>query len=202
MSSGYSLSMSGSSLRRPESLLTARLYLDNYDWQTTKAQVVSDNLYQLNAESSRKRVATELIKRLSQLNERELRFLVDSYGDDQSAMFWVAVCRTYQFVADLSVDVIAGRYDRSVHEYTMGAFEEFFDRQAELHPELRRLSRLGHDKMRNTVFRLLVECRLVSQSGTCQYGEITPIHPTPSFRDVLDFGRMERDLLLFPGVMF
>lgn len=200
MSSGYSLSMSGSSLRRPESLLTARLYLDNYDWQTTKAQVVSDNLYQLNAESSRKRVATELIKRLSQLNDRELRFLVGSYGDDQSAMFWVAVCRTYQFVADLSADVIVGRYDRSVREYTMGAFEEFFDRQDELHPELRKLSRLSHNKVRTTVFRLLVECGLVSQPDTCQRGEITPIHPTPSFREALDSDRVERDLQLFPGV--
>lgn len=99
MASSYSLSMSGSSVRRPETVETARLYLDLGDWNAVRRQVVEDNLYQLNAESSRKRVAGELIKRLRTLTDDEIRFLVDSHLDDQSAMLWVSVCRTYQFVS-------------------------------------------------------------------------------------------------------
>ncbi|MGI6218141.1 MAG: BrxA family protein, partial [Coriobacteriales bacterium] len=51
MPSDYSLSMSGASLRRPESLITARLYLENHDWKQARRQIIDDDLYQLNAVS-------------------------------------------------------------------------------------------------------------------------------------------------------
>lgn len=200
MSSDYSLSMSGASLRRPESLITARLYLENRDWKETRRQIIDDDLYQLNAVSSRKRISGELVKRLATLTDQEISFLVDAYGDDQSAMFWVAICRTYQFVSDLSVNVIVDRYSRSIPEYTVGAFEQFFDEQSAVHPELGKLSKLGHDKMRNTVFRLLVECGLVSQQGTQQHGKITPLYISEPFRAALDPERAQQDIALFPGV--
>ena len=82
MPSKYCLSMSGSSVRRAETVETANLYLELGDWSEVRKRVIEDNVYQLNAESSRKRVSGELIKRLRTLSDAELRFLVDSYGDD------------------------------------------------------------------------------------------------------------------------
>lgn len=194
MHSSYSLSMSGSSVRRPETVETAQLYLNLGDWNTVRRQVVEDNLYQLNAESSRKRVACELIKRLRTLTDDEVRFLVDSFGDDQSAMLWVSVCRTYQFVSDLSAAVIRERYESGIPTYTEGAFEAFFEQEAEVHPELGRLTEASRKKMRNQIFRMLVECDLVAEDGT-----ITPLHPTPAFARAVDASHSD-DLDLFPGV--
>lgn len=186
--------MSGSSVRRPETVETARLYLDLGDWNAVRRQVVKDNLYQLNAESSRKRVAGELIKRLRTLTEDEIRFLVDSFGDDQSAMLWVSVCRTYQFVSDLSANVLRDSYGSGIPTYTEGAFEAFFEQETEMHPELSRLTEAGRKKMRNQVFRMLVECDLVTEDGT-----ITPLHPSPAFVSAIDVEHIG-DLDLFPGV--
>ena len=152
------------------------------------------NLYQLNAESSRKRVAGELIKRLRTLTDDEIRFLVDSHLDDQSAMLWVSVCRTYQFVSGLSATVLRDRYESGIPTYTEGAYEAFFEREAETHPELGKLTEAGKKKMRNQVFRMLVECDLVSEDGA-----ITPIHPSPSFVRAIDAAHQD-DLDLFPGV--
>lgn len=194
MSSSYCLSMSGSSVRRPDMLATARLYLELGDWSKTRKRVVEDNLYQLNAESSRKRVAGELVKRLNTLGDKEIRFLVDSYGNDQSAMLWVAVCRTYEFVHDLSVSVLRGRYESGIPTYTEGAYEAFFDEQLALHEELERLTPASRKKMRSQVFRMLVECDLVTEKG-----EITPIHPSQDFAGALGQGHLD-DLDLFPGV--
>ena len=194
MPSSYSLSMSGSSVRRPETVETARLYLDLGDWNAVRKQVVEDNLYQLNAESSRKRVAGELVKRLRTLTDDEIRFLVGSYGDDQSAILWVSVCRTYQFVSYLSANVLRDRYGSGIPTYTEGAFEAFFEQEAEVHPELARLTEAGRKKMRNQVFRMLVECDLVTEEGT-----ITPLHPSSAFVGVIDDGHAQ-DLDLFPGV--
>lgn len=186
--------MSGSSIRRPETLETARMYLDLGDWNAVRRQVVEDNLYQLNAESSRKRVAGELIKRLRTLTDDEIRFLVDSHLDDQSAMLWVSVCRTYQFVSGLSATVLRDRYESGIPTYTEGAYEAFFEREAETHPELGKLTEAGKKKMRNQVFRMLVECDLVSEDGA-----ITPIHPSPAFARAIDAAHQD-DLDLFPGV--
>ena len=194
MSSGYSLSMSGSSIRRPETIETARLYLELGDWAEVRKDVVENNLYQLNADSSRKRVSGELIKRLRTLTDDEIRFLVGSHLDDQSAMLWVSVCRTYQFVSDLSASVLRDRYEAGIPTYTVGAYEQFFERESEDHPELTRLTDAGRKKMRNQIFRMLVECDLVSEDGA-----ITPIHPSPAFARAVDEAHQD-DLDLFPGV--
>lgn len=194
MASKYCLSMSGSSVRRPDALETARIYLELGDWAKTRKQVVEDNVYQLNAESSRKRVAGELVKRLMTLSDAEIRFLVDSFGDDQSAMLWVSVCRTYEFVRDLSTSVLQSRYESGIPNYTEGAYEAFFEEQAALHEELERLTPASKKKMRNQVFRMMVECDLVSNQG-----DITPLHPSPDFVRAIDVSHRD-DLSLFPGV--
>ena len=194
MPSTYCLSMSGSSVRRPETVETASIYLELKDWTETRRRVIAENVYQLNAESSRKRVAGELIKRLRTLTDEEIRFLVDSHLDDQSAMLWVSVCRTYPFVSGLSATVLRDRYESGIPTYTEGAYEAFFGQEAAIHPELERLTSKGKKKMRNQIFRMLVECDLITEDGT-----ITPIHPSPAFVRAIDAEHQD-DLDLFPGV--
>lgn len=196
MSDAYCLSMSGSSVRRPDTLVTANTYLEKLNWDETRRYVVSENLYQLNAESSRKRVAGEIVKRLRTLTDDEVRFLVESYGDDQSAMLWVSVCRTYQFVYDLSGALLHDRYDSGVPTYTEGAYEAFFEQESQVHPELEKLTTGSRKKMRNQIWRMILECNLASEDGT-----ITPLHPSPDFSRVIDDAHRD-DLSLFPGVSF
>lgn len=193
MSKEYSLSMSGSSARMQESLLAARTYLELRDWAATRAKIVDENLFQLNAVSSRKRVAGELVKRLKTLTDKELEFFASSYGDDRCAMLWIAICRTYRFVHDLSQEVIAGRYERTIPDFTQEAYDVFFDDQVDVHPELAKMTEGGRKKMSNTILRMLVECQLVSDDRI-----ITPLHPTQAFFDTLDEAH-EGDLRVFPG---
>ncbi len=139
-------------------------------------------------------MAGELVKRLRTLTDDEVQFLVDSYGDDQSAMLWISVCRTYEFVNDLSESILCERYESGIPTYTKGAYEAFFEEQAALHEELERMTPAGRKKMRHQVFRMLVECDLVSEQG-----DITPIHPSPNFARVIDIDHRD-DLDIFPGV--
>ena len=69
MSGKYALSMSGSTARVQECLIAARTYLELGDWNAVRKSIVEDNLFQLNAPSSRKRVASEIVKRLRTLTE-------------------------------------------------------------------------------------------------------------------------------------
>ena len=193
MPAKYCLSMSGSKVRMEESMLAAEMYNESKDWDAVRRRIVDENLFQLNAVSSRKRITAEVVKRLRTLTDGELEFLGGSYGDDRCAMLWIAVCRTYQFVRDLSEQMIAGRYNRTIPDFTAEAYDAFFEEQAEIHPELVALSDESRKKMRSQVFLMLSECRLLSADG-----KITPLHPTPMFKAAVDEARRD-DLRLFPG---
>ena len=194
MASDYNLSITGATLRRPDSIETARIYLELGDWTAVRKCITDENVYQLNSTASLKRFVADIIKRLSNLTDDELRFLVDSFADDQSAMLWVAICRTYPFVSGLSARVLRDGYEQGIPTYTEGAFEAYFDQEAELHPELLNLSVRSHKKVRTQIFRMLVECGMLREDGT-----ITPIHPSPAFARAIDAGHQD-DLDLFPGV--
>lgn len=194
MSKDYPLSMTGSSARKAESLITARLYLELRDWNAVRKQIVENNEYQFNALSSLKRVSNELIKRLKTLTDEEVEFFANSYGDNQLAMLWISICRTYPFLSGLSRNVIVDRYARMVPDFTPGAYEAYFDEEAEFHPELYALTEKSKQRMRNQVFQMLMECRLITESG-----RITPLYPSPAFTAAIDSEHRE-DLKLFPGV--
>jgi hypothetical protein len=196
LSSSYLLSMSGSSARVQESLLAARLYLDMHDWNDVRKKIIDDNLFQLNAVSSRKRISQEIVKRLRHLSDSEAEFFASAIGDDRYAMLWIAICRTYQFVQDLSEQVIASRYEHSMSDFPQEAYDVFFEEQADIHPELARMTDLGRKKMRNTVLRLLVDCHLVDTDR-----KITPLRPTSAFREALGSEHAE-ELAVFPGKVF
>lgn len=194
MAGDYNLSITGATLRRPDTVETARLYLELGNWAEVRRRVVEGNAYQLNSEASLKRFAGDIIRRLRTLTDDELRFLVGSHSDDQSAMLWVSVCRTYPFVSGLSARVLRDGYEQGIPAYTEGAFEAYFEQEAEMHPELLDLSLRSHKKVRTQIFRMLVECGIIAEDGA-----ITPIHPSPAFARAVDAGHQD-DLDLFPGV--
>lgn len=194
VSGKYSLSMSGSTTRVQECLIAARVYLEFGDWGAVLKSIVNDNLFQLNTDGSRKRVGQEIVKRLSTLSNGEIEFLVSAAGDDRHAMLWTAICRTYQFVRDFSQQVLADRYDHSIPNLPKEAYDVFFEDQAAIHPELEKMTKLGREKMRSVVFKMLRECRLLDEDG-----RITPLHPSPAFATALSKNRTD-DLAVFPGV--
>ncbi len=180
--------------RKADSVITASIYLECRDWAETRRRVVEDNEYQINVESSLKRIANDIIRRLKSLTDEELEFFASSYGDDQDAMLWVALCRTYPFMSGLSRNVIVDRYARTIPDYTDAAFETYFEEEAQYHPELLGLSERSRKNMRRQVYRMLVECRLITEEG-----RITPLYPSPAFVSAISEDHRE-DLMLFPGV--
>ena len=91
----YSLSFTSIGARRSETVEVARAYVDCLDWTEVRRRIVEDNIISLNKESTRKRVGSELVKRLRMLDTDEMAFLADAVDDDQLAMIWVVICRTY-----------------------------------------------------------------------------------------------------------
>jgi len=194
MSSNYCLSLTGAGTYKQEMVLLARAYLDSGSWDTVKASILNDNLLQLNTDSNRKRIGSELIKRLKTLSPEELEFLANAAGDDLSAIVWVAFCRTYPFVREFSNELIAERFARMKPDVPKEAYQAFVEDKMYEHPELAKLTDSSREKVKIRVFGMARDCGLLDRSGT-----ITPIYPNPSFVSLIKRTN-SGDLVLFPKV--
>lgn len=191
----YPLSFTTCAARRPESLIAANLFLELGDWAQVKRAVAEQNLFQYDNPKSSRKVCTEVVKRLEKLSEEEIGALVSVYGDDQAALLWIAICRAYPFVYAFSRDVIATRYEDMVGVVTAGAYEAFFEREANQHSELDLLAETSKKKIRSQVFRMAEECKLLGKGK-----EILPVSLSPELKKLIG-GRRPEDLSLFPGRM-
>ncbi|MCI1665143.1 MAG: DUF1819 family protein [Atopobiaceae bacterium] len=163
--SSYSLSYTAASLRRPESVTLAQTFTATPDWGEVRRRCVEDDILMLRFESSRKRISSELIKRLRNLSAGELEGLAGS--DDsalQTAILWVAVCRTYEFVADFAEQVIAERWESGKRDIPVGAYETFFEEAALVHPEVAKLTESTRPRMRNQLYQMLREAGMLDDA--------------------------------------
>lgn len=163
--SSYSLSYTAASLRRPESVTLAQTFAATPDWGEVRRRCVEDDILMLRFESSRKRISSELIKRLKNLSAGELEALAKT--DDsalQTAVLWVGVCRTYEFVADFAEQVIAERWHSGKRDLPVGAYETYFEEAALVHPEVAKLTESTRPRMRNQLYQMLREAGMLDDA--------------------------------------
>jgi hypothetical protein len=172
--SDYSLSFTGSALRKAESVILARHYNATGDWVETRKAAIAEDLLMIPSVSSRKRVTSELIKRLKTLSAQENSYLIHAAPTEQSLILWVAVCRTYQFVDDFSRKVLGDRFKGLFGAITPGVFEGFYDEQVAIHPELRQISEQTHARLRSQLLQMIREAGLTDDEGIVQRAFISP----------------------------
>ncbi|MEQ3363431.1 DUF1819 family protein [Raoultibacter massiliensis] len=194
MSSKYCLSLTGAGTYKQEMVTLARAYLESGSWDTVKSLILDDNILQLNTDSNRKRIGSELIKRLETLDPDELEFLAASSGDDLSAITWVTYCRTYPFMREFSEELIADRFSKMKPDVTKEVYQAFVEDKMYEHPELAKLTENSRDKVKIRVFGMARDCGLLDRKGT-----ITPIYPSPAFVSLIKRTHAQ-ELSVFPKV--
>lgn len=167
--SRYLLSFTASPMRRPECVTIARSYLELGDWKAVRSAIEVDDILMIRSESSRKRLGLELVKRLRNLSDAELAQLAEC-GDSQqeTALVWIAVCRTYEFIRDFLNDVVAVRWHEGLGDLPQGAYESYVQEAATTHPELAKLSELTKQRLRNQLFQMLREAGFIDKHNVLQ----------------------------------
>ena len=197
-SKSFPLSFTTGGLFRYESVTLARLYLETGDWDRVKKRVMADNLLQARTRSSLVRTTREIVKRLQALNEEELSYLEAAGEREQRYMLWVAVCRTYPFIADFARDVLRERFLGSSGELGKHDFESFFNNKSDWHPELENITTLTRNKLRTVLFNIMREADLLSSKnvilGALLHPEIIRIMNANSPGDILFFPVSDADV--------
>jgi hypothetical protein len=162
----FNMSFTTGGLFLRESLQLAAVYLDLHDWKLVVEEVINKNILQARTLSSLKRVCQEVISRLKTLNTEELRFLVEATHHEQCYLLWLAVCRRYTFIAEFAAEVIRERYITLKADLCYEDFDAFFNRKAEWHPEIDKISPSTRNKLRQVLFKILREADLLTSNNS------------------------------------
>ncbi len=186
----YQLGFTAGGLFLREGPSLARLWLEVGGADVLREQILSENLLQVRTQSSLKRLCREVLGRLSQLNEDELRFLSDATLRDSGYLLWLAACRRYRFLADFAVEVLHERFLTLKPNLPEQEFTVFFNDKSQLHNELTELSSSTVQKLRQVLFRMLREAGLLDKACS-----IIPAIPGPKLTELL---RLHQEYIYFP----
>ena len=174
VSTRYRLSFSVGGLFLQGASIGAGLYLELRDWRAVRAAIDADNLLQARTVASAKRVGRELVQRLAELTDDELRLLLDATAAERGHLMWVAACRRYVLIGEFAEEVVRERFLLFARSLAPEHFESFVRAKSMWHEELSSLTDPTLRKLRTTVFLMLREAGLLSESGEILASVLSP----------------------------
>ena len=188
----YRLSFSVGGLFLQGASIGAGLYLQLRDWRAVRAAIDADNLLQSRTVASAKRLGRELVQRLAELTDDELRLLVDATAAERGHLVWVAACRRYSLIGEFAEEVVRERFLLLTPTLTLQHFDSFARSKSMWHQELSELAAATLRRLRSTIFTMLREAGLLSERG-----DILPAVLSPRVTAELD-KQTPSDVRFFP----
>jgi hypothetical protein len=189
----YRMSFTMGGLFLNEALAAAMAHERLGDWAQAQEEIQSGGAVGFRKTSSMHRAAREVVTRLKQLTEAELALLRRGTREEQAALLWLAVCRTYRLVGEFAIDELQERFLSMRPELEPEAFGRFIEAKAEWQKELATLKPSTRHKLQQVLFRILREAGLLSRDGHIQRMPLSKRLPATLGE------RNACDLAFFPG---
>ena len=164
----YALSFTTGGLLATEAAVVAAVYLRGHDWATTRTQVKDRNLLQSRVASSTRRVLGALIPRLQVLSEPELQIVVDGTSTERGHLMWAAACRRYGLIGEFAEEVLRERFLTLAGTVSYADYDSFYRAKAMWHDELDGVTALSYKKLRQVLFKMMVEAGLLNTQGSIE----------------------------------
>lgn len=190
----YLMSFSTGGLFVNESIALAEHYRSGESWDDARERLLAENITALPKLTSQTRSLREIYGRITRLSDDERAFLLErSDRQEQQAILWLAVCRTYQFIREFAVEVIQDRYQSWRLELGHETFDRFFAEKAEWDEHLAQLSPSTCAKLRQVMFRIMREAGVLNEKDNIQV-----IWLSPALKSLIS-ETDPQDILVFPG---
>lgn len=154
ISEKYTFGFTAASLRLSDFVTVARLNLESKD-------IDHVNLLGGGKSSTGKRMISEYKKRLDSITKEQTNLLVNGIIPNQKQLAFLAVCKTYAFIRDFTVEVVREKALLFDYELTDGIFNTFLRRKTDTHPELEEITEKTTYKIRQVTFKILEEAGLI-----------------------------------------
>lgn len=152
--------------------------ISSFDDYLMKTENVSSNYISINSERSKKKIKSELDKRLTLLNGDYLKLFLTSEENDQKIILLFAVCKTYPIIAEFLLEVIYPKWKRFDYEISTYDFGYFLSEK---------LSQTKLDSLSDqTKYKLSqVAIKMLKEIGMLEKKQIRQIFPSEELITVL-----------------
>lgn len=164
MKKTYKIGFARSALLR-ESVIIAQLFIKMRDWICIKQEINRENTLQARTVRSSDIVFSEIQKRLSLLSEKQIELIAEDFPADVRQLIWIAICKQYPFIGDFSMEVFAPAASAGRLEINHDDYSHFFSSKADWHPELESVTDKTRSNARQTLFQIMRQCELISESN-------------------------------------
>ena len=165
-SAAYALSFTSGALLAGEAAAVTPVYLQERDWAKTRTRVKMENLLQA-------RVSTSTTER--------------------GHLMWAAACRSYLLIAEFAEEVLRERFLTLAGTLAYEDYDSFYRSKAMWHSELNEVTDLSYKKLRQVLFRMMVEAGLLTKRG-----DIEPVLLSTRVAECLN-QRTPSDIRFFPS---
>lgn len=188
----YSLSFTTGGLLAREAAVLASVYGKLRDWTKVRDAAVYENLLQARTHSTGVRRVRETVNRLSVLSDHELEILPGVTATERGHLMWAAACRRYELVGEFAEEVLRERFFTLAGTVSYEDYDAFYRAKAMWHDELDDITDLSYKKLRQVLFKMMVEAGLVTKQGS-----IEPVLLSARVTDCLT-ERSPSDIRFFP----
>lgn len=164
----YALSFTTGGLLIQEAAVLAPKYVELRDWERVRAVAVEENLLQTRTYRSNVRRVRETVNRMSALSDCELDIFGDLTASERGHLMWAAACRRYELIGEFAEEVLRERFLTLAGTVSYGDYDSFYRIKAMWHDELDDVSEASYKKLRQVVFRMMVEAGLLSPQGSIE----------------------------------
>lgn len=167
----YNLTFTAGTLLLNETYAVAEAFLEcERNWDKTQEVTFKQNLMAKDKISTNKRFFALVKQRISALNEDELDLLVNATVLVRRQMLLLAICKAHALIFDFISVNVRDCFFSMQEKVTHAHFNEFFNEKKYVHPELESITDLTVAKIRQVVFRILVQADLIESidSGLIQ----------------------------------
>ena len=164
----YALSFTTGGLLAREAAVLAPFYTEHRDWVKVRELAVKENILQARTHSTGVRRVRETVKRLAVLADREVESLAEITASERGHLMWAAACRRYDLIGAFAEEVLRERFLTLAGTVTHEDYDSFYRSKAMWHEELDEITELSYKKLRQVLFRMMIEAGLLSVQGAIE----------------------------------
>lgn len=157
----YRLSLTGVQFALNETLLIANEFSKNNDWDETQKSVVENYLLGSNNRNSNVRKFREIKLRLQNLTQEELNLLIQGSTEDQKAMTYLAICKSYPILQQYVVEIIRQKILRFDYMLFDSDYSLYYQDKAEIYEKLQTLKESTQNKIKRVVHKILFDVNIL-----------------------------------------
>lgn len=188
----FALSFTTGTLLASEAAVVAPIYLRERDWKTTRALARAENALGARAAQSSRLLLGALMPRLQLLSDDEIEIVAEGTSTERGHLMWTAACRKYDLIGEFAEEVLRERFLTLAGTVSYEDYDSFYRAKAMWHDELDEVTELSYQKLRQVLFKMLVEAGLLTKQG-----HIEPALLSSRVAECLDL-RTPSDIRFFP----